>query len=253
MTLGWGEDPPNRDTPMDISSDDLSRTLEPLPLDPDPLSIRISDDEVRKLQKILQDESGREWSFAEARASGQELLDLTCTLMVEGAQAPPEAAQAPQDVSPTPHAFPIPFGVDHDREIAKNLAMLQDELRCVNRWPSHWRWALVALYDALGHALAKHRPASFLPYLGLGQLTRLFDAVAAEMPELPQVRASVEQIDRLRTGWIIRGPTRWPVDVGELPGIFENCVRVIKRLEPDSNEVARQGGIGATWPRRSLP
>ncbi len=146
-----------------------------------------------------------------------------------------------------PRPFPISLDVDHDREITKKLAMLRDELGHVRRWPSHWRWALVALYDALGHALAKHRPASFLPYLGLGQLTRLFDAVAAEMPELPQVRASVEQIDRLRTQWITRGPTLWPVELRQLPSIFDDCLRIIGRLHAAEADVdATPWALGAS-------
>ena len=109
--------------------------------------------------------------------------------------------------------------------------MLEDELRHVKRRPTHWRWALVALYEALGHTLAQHRPPSFLPYTGLGQLTRLFDAVVGEHAELPQVRASVEEIDRLRTTWITRGVTRWPVALKTLSEVFLDCLRVAARLE----------------------
>ena len=82
-----------------------------------------------------------------------------------------------------------------------------------------------------------HRPASFLPYTGIGQLTKLFDAVVSENPELPQVRASVEEIDRLRTTWITRGVTRWPVSLKNLPGMFVDCLRVIQRLEPAAEAV----------------
>ena len=61
--------------------------------------------------------------------------------------------------------------------------------------PTSWRWALVALYNALGHTLAAHRPASFLPYTGIGQLTKLFEAVSAEHPEIADAREAVERID----------------------------------------------------------
>ncbi len=30
------------------------------------------------------------------------------------------------------------------------------------------------------------------------------------------------------------GVTRWPVNLKELPRIFENCLRVIRRLEPEA-------------------
>ena len=48
------------------------------------------------------------------------------------------------------------------------LKMLAHELHYVKRKPTYWRWALVALYEAVGHALALHRPATFLAYTGLG-------------------------------------------------------------------------------------
>lgn len=64
-----------------------------------------------------------------------------------------------------------------------------------------------------------------------GQLLRLFDAVAGEMPELPQVRVSVEIVDRLRTTCLPRSVTRWPVELKQLPGIADDCRRLIARLQ----------------------
>jgi hypothetical protein len=110
--------------------------------------------------------------------------------------------------------------------------MLHDELRWVKRRPTSWRWALVALYNALGHTLAAHCPASFLPYTGIGQLTKLFEAVLAEHPEIADARSAVEEIDRLRTTWITRAVTSWPVDLKGLPRSFLECLRVIDNLEP---------------------
>ncbi len=54
--------------------------------------------------------------------------------------------------------------------------------------------------------------------------TPALHAVAATMPELPQVRASVEEVDRLRTTYITWGVTRWPVELKRLPGIFGDCL-----------------------------
>lgn len=58
-------------------------------------------------------------------------------------------------------------------------------------------------------------------------------ALAAEMLELPQVRAPVEEIERLRTTWITRGPTTWPVEMRKLPGIFGDGLRLVGRLMPE--------------------
>jgi hypothetical protein len=142
-------------------------------------------------------------------------------------------ALLPPDSPRTPQAFPIKLDADHTREIERALKMLAHELRFVKRKPTYWRWALVAMYEALGHTLAEHLPATFLPYSGLGQLTKMFDAMAGEHPELPQVRESFEMIERLRTTYITWGVTRWPVDAKkELPGIFLDCLSVIRRLHP---------------------
>lgn len=64
------------------------------------------------------------------------------------------------------------------------------------------------------------------------ELTGLFVAVATEIPKLPQVRAPVEEIERLRTTWITRGPTAWPAELKKLPGIFGDCLRLIRSLTP---------------------
>ena len=58
--------------------------------------------------------------------------------------------------------------------------------------------------QALGHTLALHRPASFLPCTGIGQLTKQFDAVAREHPEVASARQAVEEVNWLRTMWITR-------------------------------------------------
>ena len=39
-------------------------------------------------------------------------------------------------------------------------------------------------------------------------------------------------MDRIRTTYIADGVTRWPVSLKKLPGIFEDCLRVIRRLVP---------------------
>lgn len=224
-----------------ITQDDSLRSSdeEPTPLIPHPDSLEISDKEVRRLQQILNSSGGTQYTFDEAKCRGLELLQLTLMASdpkgyehhLQHAFIPPGLLmpQTPAAL-PGPQAFPIPLDGDHQAIIERSLKVLTNELRYVKRRPTHWRWALVAIYDALGHTLAEHLPANFLPYAGLGQLTRLFDAVAAEMPELPQVRSSVELVDRLRTAHITRGVTLWPVRLGQLPDIFADCERVIRRL-----------------------
>ncbi len=133
---------------------------------------------------------------------------------------------------PIPQPYPIKLDADHPRQIESNLKMVRDELRWVKRRPTSWRWALVALYNALGHNLALHRPASFLPYTGIGQLTRLFDAVATEHPEIVSARRAVEEVDRLRTAWITRAVTSWPANPNHLHPIFDACLSAIRTLEP---------------------
>jgi hypothetical protein len=179
-------------------------------------------------------------NFTEAKYRGLELLRLTLMLLdpkgyehhLRNPLLPPGYPMSPPspDPAPIPQRFPIDLDADHPREIERALKMLEDELRLVKRRPTHWRWALVALYNALGHILALHRPASFLPYTGIGQLTKMFDAVAAERLELSLVRESVELVDQLRTRHITLGVTRWPANLKKLPGVFLDCLRVIHRL-----------------------
>lgn len=115
--------------------------------------------------------------------------------------------------------------------------MLVDELRWVKRRPTHWRWALVALYNGVGHTLAAHRPTTFLPYTGIGQLSKLFEAVAAEHPEIADGREAVEEIDRLRTVWITKAVERWPAGSELLPRRFLDCLQITKWLRVDSNYI----------------
>lgn len=161
---------------------------------------------------------GKQFNEVEAKYRGLELLRLTLMALdprgydyhlrhpipFSGTPLPPP----PPDSPPTPQPFPIKLDADHAWEIKRALKMLADELQWVKRRPTHWRWALVALYETVGHTLAAHRPVTFLPYTGIGQLTKLFDVVVGEHPELPQVRESVEEIDRLRTTCITWGVTR---------------------------------------------
>jgi hypothetical protein len=212
------------------------------PLIPHPLELEISDEEVRRFQQIMRETSQVELSFPEAKQRGLELLRLTLMLvdpegyakrlkeppvLNRGLVAPPVAP------APIPAEVALPLEGDHARAIEDSLQRLAKELQLVKRRPTAWRWAVVALWDALAHALAAHRPAGFVRQTGLLELPRLFRAVSGEHPELPQVEQSVETINDLRTRHIAKGVTRWPVDLKkQLPGMFGDCLRVMRRLEP---------------------
>src|ERR1043166_148387 len=212
------------------------------PLIPHPLELEISDEEVRRFQQIMRETSQVELSFPEAKERGLELLRLTLMLVDPDGYAkrlkePPvlnrglvPAGFAP---APTPTEVALPFEGDHARAIDESLQRLAKELPIVKRRPTAWRWALVALWDALAHALAAHRPAGFAFETGLLELPRLFRTVSGEHPELPQVDQTVESINDLRTRHLTKGVTRWPVELKkELQGTCLDCLKVIRRLHP---------------------
>ena len=196
-----------------------------------PLDLRLTDEAAGELKDILEEMSGHEWSLEDARQRGLELLRLTFLLMdpaeYERRVKDPvilNTGVKMQSVVPSrpPQAFPIPLQGNHMRDLDLKLRQVAHELMSVKRRPTSWRWALVSLYDALGHALALHRPETYWPKEDLGQLTALFNAVSAERPELPQVREAVALIDRIRTTFIADGVTRWPVSLKKLPAVFED-------------------------------
>lgn len=85
----------------------------------------------------------------------------------------------------------------------------------------------MALLNALRHALAKHRPADYQDDLGLGQLLRLFDAVAMTRPEIRKHREAVEKVERLRCTWITRAVREWPTMPDELAALNQACRSMI--------------------------
>lgn len=194
----------------------------------------LSDEDVREFQTIMREESMVELSFEEAKARGVELIRLFRMFMDRsGHTGAARSSVSERFAPPLPEAMMLPVGSDHQAVIKEKLERLEQELRLVKHRPTAWRYALVALWDALAHALVAHRPSGFEMGHGFGALTRLFRAIAAERPELPQVEKSIEAIDDLRTRHIHQGVTRWPVALQQLPGIFLDCLRVIQRLESD--------------------
>lgn len=213
---------------------------EPKPLLPELKFFDLPEDQVRELQQILEAETGHPWRPLDARFAGIELLDLTAMLLDPVGWSywrkhPPLVVPVPEESPPapppTPQPFPIKLDADHDAQLRRELRILEDELRWVQRRPSSWRWVTVALYNSLGHALAKHRPADYRDDPGLGQLLRLFDAVAKPRPEIQPHRAAVQEVERLRCTWITRAVREWPAATGELSRVFWTAAKVIVLLE----------------------
>ena len=69
----------------------------------------------------------------------------------------------------------------------------------------------------------------------LHHLMELFDAVAAEVPDLQKHRESFRVLEELRTTWVSVGLNRWPVDREQLPAIFAAVMEVIQHLGPESD------------------
>ncbi len=219
------------------------------------LKINLSDERAREFQQLLKEERGLETTLEEAREIAERIIRLYRLLVdpngVEAAvrrvsseqldypTEPRRVFEPPLPPEPEPRPCPILRDADHAKEVHFNLAMVRDELRFVRRRPAHWRWALVALYDALGHALALHCPPEQWPEEGLGQLTRLFDVVATTQPEILPAREAVETVDRIRTNFLRYAVNRWPVSTIALTGVVNGLLHVIARLKLTGDEGSR--------------
>ena len=176
----------------------------------------LPDEEVRRLQKILNSEGGYQYSELEAKLRGIELLELFRMLMDPEAdeerrqrQSPGPKMVPPPSPPPEPQAFPIRLDANHAYEVESSLRMLEYELGRVKQFPTSWRWAVVAAYNALGHALVMRRPAE--PRDAVHHLLELFDAVTEDMPAIQKSREAIEQLEMLRTTWLPRPIGEWPV------------------------------------------
>ena len=208
----------------------------PPPQLPDEGTFQLSDEEIRRLQKILNDEGGYQYSEIEAKYRGLELLELFRMLVdpkadeerrARALSGPKMASPAPSP-PPTPQPFPIRLDADHRYEMESNLRMLRYELGRVKTFPSSWRWAVVAAYNALGHALAMRHPVP--PRDALHHLLELFDRVAERVPALREKRSAVEQLELLRTTWLQGSVTDWPGSRQELEKILESVATIARPL-----------------------
>lgn len=229
-----------------------------LPQIPDPFSLQLTEEAVLELQRILEQETGHSWTLAETRQHGLELMRLTFLMLdPEGFTHWMENPPAPIGFvletpvprpDPVPRPYPIDFDADHEWEIERNLRMVADELKYVKRRPGNWRWAIVALYNALGHALAMHIPTGRRPEPDVGQLMVLFDIVSKTHGSIAPDRYSVLQLNLIRTKWIAEPIARWPINAGLSP-LFERCEACICALlnhGPDGPASLSQGSDGST-------
>lgn len=226
---------------MPPQDDASSSDAEPKPLLPELKFFDLPEDQIRELQRILEADTGHPWRPLDARFAGIELLDLIAMLLDPVGWSywrkhPPLVVPVPEESPPapppTPQPFPIKLDVDHDAQIKRELRVLEDELRWVQRRPTSWRWAIVALYNSLGHSLAKHRPADYQDDPGPGQLLRLFDAVPKSRPEIRRHRTAVEEVERLRCTWITRAVSAWPIGLEQLSDLMAAALEVIRWMMP---------------------
>lgn len=216
----------------------MSSATPPPPV-PDDHLFDLSDQEVRRLQKILNSEGGYQYSKIEAKYRGLELLQLFRTLLDPKAdeerrrhfESGPKMVPRPPSPPPEPEAFPIRLDADHAYEVGSNLRMLEYELGRAKQFPSSWRWAVVATYNALGHALMLRHPAG--PKDPLHHLLELFDAATRGKPLIRRSRQSVEQLELIRTAWLPRMMSDWPVTQAQLPQVIRACRETIESLRGD--------------------
>jgi hypothetical protein len=204
----------------------------PPPPFPDEGAFQLSDEEIHRLQKILNDEGGYQYSEIEAKYRGLELLELFRMLMDPEAdearrQRPPagsKMAAPPLSPPPVPQPFPIRLDADHRYEVESNLRMLEHELGRVKQFPTSWRWAVVAAYNVLGHALALKHPTE--PRDPSHHLLELFDATALQTPENRDAREAVRQLEVLRTAWLSRPVNEWPLRTVSLAALVRD-IRIL--------------------------
>lgn len=147
--------------------------------------------------------SNVELTFGEARERALEVLRLSLMLVdpdgyAQRMKEPPVLnrwATAPAMPVPVAQHLALPLEGDHARAIEENLERLGRELRLVKRRRTAWRWALVALWGAMAHALAAKRPAGIRAEAGPRKLPRIFRAAGGERPELPQAKRSMELLN----------------------------------------------------------
>jgi len=207
---------------------------------PDPArwDFGLTDEDVREFQRIVTETTGQVLSFFEAKTQAAELMDLFFLIhdpagwrarqeqLERGTHLARMAPQLPPD--PVPFPAPIRLNADHLKEVVEGLAFVKDELHWVRFRPTTWRYAVVGLYTALGHAfvliLGSKAPG---PGDGLHHLTRLYQALVGKGTGMPD---AVEQLETLRVSYLSLQVSDWKVEPKELPGVFTQCLEILRTL-----------------------
>lgn len=67
----------------------------------------------------------------------------------------------------------------------------------------------------------------------LHHLLELFDLASVDQPALQKMRSDVAGLEELRTIWLPREASDWPMSRKALPAVFRACLLVVDRLRPD--------------------
>lgn len=198
----------------------------------------LTQERVDQLKSILEKDTGKTLTNDDAWESarnlmrfGAVLLDFSIDQDRKAAGLPPREPKVgvpisiPEPSPPEPMPFPIRLDVDHRYEVESNLRMLEYELTRVKQFPSSWRWAVVAAYNALGHALAMRHPV--LPRDPNHHLLELLDGLVERENARSDRRAAVERLELLRTTWIPLAVTQWPITPAELAGALVDCMGLV--------------------------
>lgn len=190
-------------------------------------SLQLSPDEIKEFQQLVEQHAGLTLPEADAATLAAQLLQALAVVRDAQRQAA-NPADAPHDL----------------REVTLHLRKLRHELELVPEYPSSWRWAVMALHEALTIALQLNVPAAVADE----PLPALFRRVEQDHPELPQVIRSIELMHRLRTRQIVEGVHRWRIPDITLRVMCADCLRVIRRLEEgQAPEVEKVLDVLESW------
>jgi hypothetical protein len=155
-------------------------------------------------------------------------------------------------------ADPIYVRTDIERELTEALRKVHGELEDVANDPYAWKWAVIALHNALQNAIV----GSISGTANLGALTpnsakkwlevyrsggtdypeermdafpALYEKMRGErdFPENPEVDDDVRRLTRYRNDFIHFLRKGWSIEVRGFPRIFRNCLDVIEYLAWD--------------------
>jgi len=205
---------------------------------PGPASDRyfhLSDEDVLEFQRIIAKATGEHLSFEAARLRALELLDLFYLIhdpegweqrrsdFIHGYDLP---RMGSLDTTPVLHPRPAPLDLqaDHREKLGRALVMIGNGRHWVRARPTTWRYAVIALYEAVGHALVLTLGVEVPdPGDGLHHLTPLYDAALGKGSK----REAIEQLEVLRTTYLPVAVSNWIVQSKDLPRLFIECLEIL--------------------------